>query len=163
MKVEADRTELVASDIDLSFVMISLEDEQGNLYNNADRKVAVQVEGPGILQGFGSADPKSAENFLDTEHTTFDGKALAVVRPMDAGLITMTVSGGFCFEKCADQPIKEFLISTWEVIANVRDPCEESDRREAKTVGRVDNCKRMNENITGKITIEGTTGSPDDT
>lgn len=96
LNVEADRKEIVASDRDLSFVTISLVDIQGNLYNSADRKVKVQIEGPGALQGFGSADPKSTENFFDTERTTFDGKVLAVVRPRDAGIITVTVAAEGC-------------------------------------------------------------------
>ncbi|EHS57611.1 glycoside hydrolase family 2 TIM barrel-domain containing protein [Paenibacillus sp. Aloe-11] len=99
LKVEADRSEISASDGDLSFVMISLVDGRGNLYNTADRKVAVQVKGSGVLQGFGSADPKSSENFFDTERTTFDGKALAVVRPKDVGIITVTVTAEGCGQK----------------------------------------------------------------
>lgn len=99
LKVEADRTDITASDRDLSFVMISLVDGQGNLYNTADRKVSVQVEGSGVLQGLGSADPKSSENFFDTERTTFDGKALAVVRPQNAGTITVTVTADGCGQK----------------------------------------------------------------
>ncbi|WP_337102122.1 glycoside hydrolase family 2 TIM barrel-domain containing protein [Paenibacillus sp. YIM B09110] len=99
LKVEADRAEITASDSDLSFVTIRLVDEHGHVYNTADRKVAVQVDGPGVLQGFGSANPKSEENFFDSERTTFDGRALAVIRPTGAGLITVTVSA----EGCASQ------------------------------------------------------------
>lgn len=101
LKVEADRTDIAATDSDLSFVMISLVDEQGNLYNTADRKVSVKVEGAGVLQGFGSANPKSEETFYETEHTTFDGKALAVVRPTSTGLITVTVTAEDCAPKTA--------------------------------------------------------------
>ncbi len=96
LKANADRMNIVASDIDLAFVMISLVDEQGNLYNTADRKVAVKVEGPGLLQGLGSAKPDSEEPFFDDEHTTFDGKALAVVRPTGAGMIAVTVTADGC-------------------------------------------------------------------
>lgn len=99
LKAEADRAEIIASDKDLSFVMISLEDAHGNLYNTADRKVYVRVEGPGVLQGFGSADPKSSENFFDSERTTFDGYVLAVIRPSDAGLISVTLTADGCEPK----------------------------------------------------------------
>ncbi|AET61101.1 glycoside hydrolase family protein [Paenibacillus terrae HPL-003] len=99
LKVEADRAEIAASDRDLSFVMISLVDGHGNVYSTADRKVSVQVKGSGVLQGFGSANPKSSENFFDTERTTFDGKALAVVRPKDVGIITVTVTAEGCSQK----------------------------------------------------------------
>ncbi|MFK4342826.1 MULTISPECIES: glycoside hydrolase family 2 TIM barrel-domain containing protein [unclassified Paenibacillus] len=96
LTVEADRTEIAASDSDLAFVMISLEDEQGNLFNTMDRKVSVMIEGPGLIQGFGSANPATEENYFEKEHTTFDGKALAVVRPTDAGVITLTVTAEGC-------------------------------------------------------------------
>lgn len=102
LKAEADRAVIEASDKDLSFVAISLVDGNGNLYNTADRKVAVRVEGPGLLQGFGSANPKSEENFFDTERTTFDGRALAVVRPTGSGRITVTVTA----EGCASQTVE---------------------------------------------------------
>lgn len=71
-KCQPDRTEINASDSDLAFVMISLEDEQGNLYNTADRKVKLMIEGPGHIQGFGSANPVTEENFLmrNIQHST---------------------------------------------------------------------------------------------
>ena len=34
-----------------------------------------------MLAGFGSAAPATEESYLDDVHTTFDGRALAVVRP----------------------------------------------------------------------------------
>jgi beta-galactosidase len=102
LKAETDRTEIAASDSDLAFVMISLVDEQGNLYNTADRKVMVKIEGPGLLQGFGSANPEPEENFFDDVHTPFDGKALAVVRPTGAGTIALTVTA----EGCTPQTVR---------------------------------------------------------
>lgn len=102
LKVEADRTKIVASDNDLSFVIITLVDEQGNLYNNADRKVALTVEGTGALQGFGTGNPKSEENFFDTERTTFDGRATAVIRPTRPGKINVTVSAADCTSKTVE-------------------------------------------------------------
>ncbi|GGH35087.1 beta-galactosidase [Paenibacillus segetis] len=96
LQIEPDRTEITASDRDLSFVMISLVGDNGSLFNNFDRKVMIQVEGAGILQGFGSANPKSEENFFDTERTTFDGKVLAVIRPISSGKIILNVSAEGC-------------------------------------------------------------------
>jgi len=96
LHVEADRTKIEASDGDLSFLAISLVDGNGNLYNAANRKVKVEAEGAGIVQGFGSADPRAEENFFDAERTTFDGRALAVIRPTGAGSIRVTVSAEGC-------------------------------------------------------------------
>jgi beta-galactosidase len=102
LKVEADRTQLLNDDNDLSFVSISLVDENGILKPLADRKVTVNVEGAGTLQGFGSANPKTEENYFDKVHTTYDGKALAVVRPTESGTITVTVEA----EGCTAQTVK---------------------------------------------------------
>ncbi|OHV44749.1 glycoside hydrolase [Parafrankia soli] len=92
----ADRTRITADDTDLAYIAITLVDEAGNVYNTADRKVAVEVAGPAVLQGFGSADPKPTENFFDTVRTTFDGRALAVIRPTAPGAITVTLTADGC-------------------------------------------------------------------
>lgn len=100
LKLESDREQLQASGSDLAYIMISLTDENGILQNEADRKVSITVEGAGTLQGFGSADPKSLENFYDHERTTFDGKVLAVIRSKaEAGTITVTASAEGCAAK----------------------------------------------------------------
>lgn len=100
LKIESDREALKATSEDLAYILISLTDETGILQTSADRKVSVTVEGTGILQGFGSADPMSTENFFDTEKTTFDGKVLAVVRSKtEVGTITVTASAEGCNAK----------------------------------------------------------------
>ena len=53
-----------------------------------DRRIDVQVDGPGVLQALGSANPATEEGFAGTSCTTFDGRALAIVRPTGAGRIT---------------------------------------------------------------------------
>ncbi|MEH7492604.1 glycoside hydrolase family 2 TIM barrel-domain containing protein [Neobacillus niacini] len=102
LMVEADRTQIANDDNDLSFVTISLVDENSILKPLADRTVSVKVEGAGTLQGFGSANPKTEENYFHTEHTTYDGKALVVVRPTESGTITVTVEA----EGCMAQTVK---------------------------------------------------------
>jgi beta-galactosidase len=58
--------------------------------------VTVSVEGPGALAGFGSAAPATEESYLDDVHTTYDGRALAVVRPTGSGTITVTATADGC-------------------------------------------------------------------
>jgi beta-galactosidase len=58
--------------------------------------VTAASSGPGVLAGFGSAAPATEESFLDDVHTTFDGRALAVVRPTGAGTITVTATTDGC-------------------------------------------------------------------
>jgi hypothetical protein len=88
----ADRDVVRADDADLAYVSLTLQDADGVVALGADREVTVTVEGPGVLQGFGSAAPATEESYLDDVHTTYDGRALAVVRPTGPGRITLTAS-----------------------------------------------------------------------
>ena len=92
LTANADRTELRADHSDLSYVAIEFRDANGTLATNVERRVAVTVEGAGVLQGLGSARPDTTETYTGTSHTSFDGRLLAVVRPTMAGAITVHVS-----------------------------------------------------------------------
>lgn len=90
LDVKADKDEIHADD--LAYVTIELKDADGTLNTAADRKVRISVEGAGYIQGFGSADPMSEENFFDTERTTYYGRALAVIRAGETeGVIKLNV------------------------------------------------------------------------
>jgi len=60
------------------------------------RPVTVQVSGPGVLAGLGSARPRTQEPFGGSRCTTFDGRALAIVRPTGPGEITVHVDADGC-------------------------------------------------------------------
>ena len=49
-----------------------------------------------MLHALGSANPTGEEGFAGPTCTTFDGRALAVVRPTDEGKIIVTVSADDC-------------------------------------------------------------------
>ena len=90
LAVEADKSKITADD--LAYVTIELKDASGILHTTADRKVRISVDGPGYIQGFGSADPWSKENFFDSERTTYYGRALAVIRAGETeGIINLNV------------------------------------------------------------------------
>ncbi|MEU1341028.1 glycoside hydrolase family 2 TIM barrel-domain containing protein [Streptomyces sp. NPDC005827] len=91
LDVRADRTELTASCADLSFVTVELRDAEGVLVTGTDRRIEVAVSGAGVLQGLGTGRPDTDESFGASECTTFDGRALAVVRPSGEGRIEVTV------------------------------------------------------------------------
>ena len=58
-----------------------------------DRKVEVEVDGPAVLHGLASARPSTEEPYTGSSVTTYDGRALAVVRPTGAGTITVRCEG----------------------------------------------------------------------
>lgn len=96
LDTRVDRREIRADDTDLAFVEINLVDAKGTTHATADRAVTVTVEGPGVLQGLGSADPRTEETFATPTHHTYEGRALAVVRPTGAGTITVSVTAAGC-------------------------------------------------------------------
>jgi beta-galactosidase len=87
-----DRTVLTADDGELSFIAIEFRDAAGTLATTVDLAVAVEVSGPAVLQGLGSARPDNAERYDVAQHTSYDGRLLAAVRPTGPGSITVTIS-----------------------------------------------------------------------
>ena len=93
IRARADRDILRADDTDLAFVAIELIDSHGTLATVRDRAITVEVAGAGVHQALGSARPVTAERVDAATHMTFDGRALAVVRPISVGEITVTFEG----------------------------------------------------------------------
>ena len=75
-----------------AYVAVELRDAAGVLVTGADVPITVEVRGAGVLAGLGSGNPSTAERFDATTRMTFDGRALAVVRPTGPGAITVTVT-----------------------------------------------------------------------
>ncbi|HEY8059183.1 MAG TPA: DUF4982 domain-containing protein, partial [Acidimicrobiales bacterium] len=92
LDAHADRTEISADPSDLAFVALSLVDDAGTVVTAADRLVTVEIDGPGVLQGLASARPATEEPYTGSACTTFDGRALAVVRPTGEGSIIVRVT-----------------------------------------------------------------------
>jgi beta-galactosidase len=92
LSAHTERTELRLDGTDLGYVNIALTDPDGILHTTHDRSVSVHVDGPAVLQALGSGSPSTSETFAEDTHTTFDGRALAIVRPTGPGRITVTVS-----------------------------------------------------------------------
>ena len=92
LRVAADRSILRAKTQDLAYVSIDLTGADGITKSSEDTAVIVEVDGAGTLLALGSARPNMGENFFSDTHTTYYGKALAVVRGGDMpGKITVTV------------------------------------------------------------------------
>ncbi|MHB1317318.1 MAG: DUF4982 domain-containing protein, partial [Anaerolineae bacterium] len=99
LAVDCDRDTIRATGDDVACLAITLTDDEGIAQTALDRVVTVAVEGAGSLQGLGSANPLSEEQFSATECTTYDGRALAVVRAgLQPGTITVRVTAEGCEE-----------------------------------------------------------------
>lgn len=84
----------VDADGGLAFVLAELTDADGVRHASADRRVSVSLEGPGELAGLGGGNWRTEERFDQASCTTYDGRALAVVRATGAGVITVRVDAG---------------------------------------------------------------------
>ena len=96
LRAEADRPVITTDGGDLAYVTLTLTDQAGTGHAGADRPVRVEVSGPGVLLGFGSACPSTEERFDATERRSYDGRALAVLRPTGPGKIRLTASAPEC-------------------------------------------------------------------
>ena len=68
--------------------------ENGITKSSVDQVLKVEVTGAGCLQGYGSARPNIADDFVSDQHKTFLGKSLAVIRAgYETGCIHVKVSG----------------------------------------------------------------------
>jgi beta-galactosidase len=89
--LRSDRTRLPADSQRLAHIELALVDAHGVLNPIRDRQITIDVGGPGIIQGFGTAEPATEESFLDNCSTSYQGRALAVVRATgEPGQITIT-------------------------------------------------------------------------
>ncbi|MDY0914552.1 DUF4982 domain-containing protein [Rathayibacter festucae] len=89
LSLEADRDEIHDTVSDLSYVDLEFRDAFGTPVTSQDRPITVRIQGPGQLQGFASGRPATEESFASDTQTTFDGHALAVIRPTGPGVITV--------------------------------------------------------------------------
>lgn len=92
LRMSADADTISTDGQDLVYLDIVLADTAGVVPCNADAQITLTLEGPGVLAGFGSANPKTAEHFDAGTRTTFDGRALAIIRATGAGDIVVTAS-----------------------------------------------------------------------
>jgi beta-galactosidase len=89
LHADPDRPVIGSHPGDLAFVTLALVDGDGTPHVLRDRRIDVRVDGPGVLQALGSANPSTEEGFAGTSCTTFDGRALAIVRPTGPGRIML--------------------------------------------------------------------------
>ena len=93
----SDRDTIPADESDICYVEISMLDNDGVLNPEADTQVCIAIDGPGLILGFGSADPESEENYFDTKAKAFEGRLRAAVRGNgQPGMITVTLSADGC-------------------------------------------------------------------
>lgn len=65
---------------DLAYVAVHITDENGIRKMLSDKKVTITVEGAGVLEAVGSAEPETTEKFVSDNYTTYYGRMIAIIR-----------------------------------------------------------------------------------
>ncbi|HAL74694.1 MAG TPA: glycoside hydrolase family 2 [Clostridiales bacterium] len=86
------------------FFRIELVGDNQVIESNADQQLSLTVDS-GQLLGFGSAAPYSEERFDTGIYTTYQGRALAVIRAGESGSLTLRVKGQDLAESLLVMPI----------------------------------------------------------
>jgi beta-galactosidase len=81
LKMTADRPKIKPSRDDLSYVMVSVVDDEGRLLPDAVVPVSFAVSGVGEIAAVGNANPKDVASFRQPRRNTFHGTCVVVVRP----------------------------------------------------------------------------------
>ena len=100
LAVRADAEVLPADGSDICYVELRAEDENGTLNTEAGSPVTVSIEGPGVILGYGSADPASEENYFDTAALPYEGRLRAAIRATGSGAIKVRFAAEGLPEAC---------------------------------------------------------------
>jgi beta-galactosidase len=93
VRLQADKEKLVADGTDLIFVEINVEDEDGNIVENANNRVNVKVTGAGRLIGLDNGDSTDYDQYKGLSRRLFSGKLMAIIgASLDPGTIKIEVS-----------------------------------------------------------------------
>lgn len=96
IRLLADRTNINASRNDLSYVMVEITDDIGQVIPGAEKLIQFSITGAGETAGVGNASPREITSFPKPERKTVNGKCLVIIRSSGkSGIITLkaTASG----------------------------------------------------------------------
>lgn len=94
IRLLADRSKIKADRNDLSYVMVEVVDENGQVVPDAALPLRFSISGPGKIAGVGNASPTEMASFQQPECRTFNGKCLVIVRPEEkSGAVRLKATG----------------------------------------------------------------------
>ncbi len=106
--LSADRDTIRADRNDLSYIMVEVVDDEGNVIPWADDvTIHFEISGQGKLAGVGNGNPADMASFQQPVRKTYMGKCLAIVRPGSAaGKITVKATSEGLKEESIDVTVK---------------------------------------------------------
>jgi beta-galactosidase len=103
LMIEFEKTEARADGQSLVYATVTVADEEGRCVPFDDRLIKAEVSGAGRLLAFGSARPKTTENYTRGEFTSYLGRCQAIIRTgYDPGKVTLKVSSEGLGEAAAE-------------------------------------------------------------
>lgn len=82
---------------DLAYIEIEITDSLGIPQRTRDLELNVEIRGDGVLEGFGSADPQTTNQYQNNLWRTFEGRLLLAIRTGHSpGEITVTIRAEGC-------------------------------------------------------------------
>ncbi|PMD37541.1 glycoside hydrolase family 2 protein [Hyaloscypha variabilis F] len=97
LNITADRNTITGDGYDLSFITVTVVDDNGDVVPRADNAITFSVSGPGEIVSTDNGDPTDMTAFPSTTRKAFSGLALAVVRaiPGSSGqvIVSATAAG----------------------------------------------------------------------
>lgn len=92
LKLESDKTTLVADGNDLAYITVSLCDDNGTLCPDAADNIEVEVEGAGHFKAICNGDATSLESFVEPRMRLFHGMLVITVQSGEnKGVMKVTV------------------------------------------------------------------------
>ncbi len=103
LALSPDRSELTADGSDLSFITVTVVDEENTPVPYADNMISFSVQGPATIAGVDNGCQTSMEPFQADHRKAFNGKCLVVLKAgKEKGEITVTASSeGLPDESCS--------------------------------------------------------------
>jgi beta-galactosidase len=81
IRLTADRTDLKASRMDLSYVTVEVLDENGLIVPDANVSIQFSISGEGELAAVENGNPNDMKSFRSPKVNSFRGRCLAILRP----------------------------------------------------------------------------------
>jgi len=85
-----DRAKITSDGKDLSFITVTVADDQGRLVPRSKNHIKFELSGPGEIVAVDNGDATSFESFQAKERNAYNGLALVIVRANQAGTLTLT-------------------------------------------------------------------------
>ena len=79
LKINADRTSIMANGEDLSYLTIEAIDADGRPHPLASQEVQIEITGPIYIAGVGNGNPQSFDSFQSNNVKLFNGKAVVII------------------------------------------------------------------------------------